>query len=448
MERKSPSSTSRLEKLRRLKNDPVAFAETILGFKPFPYQEKWLRDPAKRLIACCGRQIGKSTTAAVKLIHFAVTNPKTTSIIVSATLRQSIETFDKVLSFVLNTVLKKSVTYRTRTRIHFSNGSRIICLPCGRYGSSLRGLTVHFAVLDEAAFMPEDVIANVVFPMLATTNGTLWMLTTPWSKDHITYRAFMDTRNWSVYHLPSEVNPLITRQFLEEQRVLVGEERFRLEYLAEFVDDAKAYFPMTLLRKNIHICDEQPCQYCDTYNNPEKISGLRQEAFAGYDPGGRESYAAIVIVTRVTGYQGIQVRSVIQEKAGSDEKFYTNFTVKLADLHKTLRFKKVCVDATGLGGPILEHMRELGLPAEGLKLTQPVKEELASRLKIALEQNQVELPNDLSLLNSLNCIEYERTRAGGFQFTHRQGTYDDAGWALMLALKAASETIVGETIIA
>lgn len=436
------------QQLKKIRDDPVIFAKHILNFEPFDYQQKWLRDNSRRVMACCGRQVGKSTISAIKLIHFAITHPKSTSIIVSATLRQSMETFDKVLGFVLDSPLRHSILYKSRTKVVFKNRARVICLPCGRYGYSLRGLTVHFAVLDEAAFMPEDVISNVVFPMLATTNGSLWMLTTPWSKDHITYRAFMDVKGWSVYHLPSKTSPLVKKEFLDEQFRLIGEERFRMEYLAEFVDDARAYFPMTLLRKCIHICDELPCEFCKVYNDLQNNVNYCKTLFAGYDPGGRDSYAAVIVLDK----QGerFAVRACIQEKietTGEDPRFYTRFTLKISDMHKSLRFAKVGVDQTGLGGPILEHMIELDLPVKGFKLTNPVKEDLASRAKIILEQIKIDLPNDLALLNSLNCIEFERTRAGGFTFSHRSGTYDDLGWALMIALRVAAEYREGGGIV-
>src|SRR3990170_8299181 len=97
-------------KLKLIKEDPVVFAKYVLGFHPLPYQEDILRNDSERLIAICGRQIGKSTTAAVKLIHFAATHPKTTSIIVSATLRQSMETFSKVRVLIESSIVGRSIT--------------------------------------------------------------------------------------------------------------------------------------------------------------------------------------------------------------------------------------------------------------------------------------------------------------------------------------------------
>ena len=74
--------------------------------------------------------------------------------------------------------MAKSVSKSTRTMIELKNGSKIIALPCGPDGATLRGYTADLVVMDEAAFMPEDMIASVIFPMLATTNGTAIMLST------------------------------------------------------------------------------------------------------------------------------------------------------------------------------------------------------------------------------------------------------------------------------
>jgi reverse gyrase len=117
--------------------DPVTFARKILKFEPFSYQVQLLRDQNKRIVVCAGRQVGKSTTIAAKAIHFAVTNPRTTTLIVSPTLRQSMLMFDKILDFLENSPLRRSVRYKSRTRIRFSNGSWVVALPCGRYGHTL-----------------------------------------------------------------------------------------------------------------------------------------------------------------------------------------------------------------------------------------------------------------------------------------------------------------------
>jgi len=323
--------------------------------------------------------------------------------------------FEKILQFNDNSVLRKSVAYRSRTRIKLSNGSWIIALPSGHSGATLRGFKADLIILDEAAFIKEEIIASVVFPMLATTDGYCWMLSTPWDKEHIFYKAFTNP-SWSVYHLPSSVNPMVSSKFLQEQKDLVGEERFSREYLAEFVDDSNAYFPMTLVRSCIS----------------DEIPSVDGELFAGYDPGGKRSYAAFVIVRR------IDEKLYMVYKKCEKGKSYAEFNVELADLYKKNMFGML-VDETGLGNPIVEHLKELGMDVNGIQLTNKRKEELLSNLKILMETKKIAIPYDEELFNALNAIEYKRTRVGNFIFEKRQHTHDDLAYALALACLAARE---------
>lgn len=232
----------------QLKEDPVVFARDVLDFKAFDYQQDLLYDVSKRICACMGRQTGKSSTIAAKALHFASTGNKRTILIVSATLRQSMLMFQKINRFIDSGELLGALEHRTMTKVVFANGSSITALPCGNDGGTLRGYTANVVIIDEASFMPEDVIMNVLMPMIATTKGYCWMLSTPWDRNHVFYRIFNDAR-WSRYHLPSSMNPLIDQEFLNEQKELIGKERFAMEYLAEFIDDSRSYFPVSLIMK-------------------------------------------------------------------------------------------------------------------------------------------------------------------------------------------------------
>lgn len=412
--------------------DPIFFSYKILNFVPFEYQEKLLMDDSKRICACMGRQTGKSTTISAKAIHFAMVNPNTNTLIVSATLRQSMLMFDKILSFVYTSKsVRQSISYRSRTRIQLKNGSWIIALPCGRTGATLRGHTANLVILDEAAFIPEEVINNVVLPMLATTKGSCWMLSTPYDRGHVFYKAFNNT-SWSVYHLPSSVNPLISREFLEEQKKLIGETNYRQEYEAQFVDDVNAYFPMTLIRPCI---DPELPELYET-----KI--YQEQTYAGYDPGGKQDPAALIVVTK--NRDGYFVRYA-ETWLNQD---YTTTDFAVIDICKAMHVEKLFVDQTGLGSPIVEHLNEIYQKekVEGIFLTQKRKEELLLNLKLLFEQKLISIPNDRTILANLNCITFERSHTGNYYFKHSQGTHDDLAFALALAVWVARSNEEGVVI--
>jgi phage FluMu gp28-like protein len=192
--------------------DAVTFAKDYLGFRPFKYQEEFLRDQSPLNAACCGRQVGKTTLAAIKALHFALARNGVRILIVSAGLRQSMILFDKILEMSEAALPARLLTsYRTRTRIRFANGSEIVALPCGRDGSTLRGFTSDMVILDEANFIPRIVIESVVRPTMITRPAArLIMISTPWMRDHPFYEALSKPElGFKTYTWPTSINPLV-----------------------------------------------------------------------------------------------------------------------------------------------------------------------------------------------------------------------------------------------
>ncbi len=75
------------------------WAQLCLGFHPDPLQTQVLDSPQHRLILLCARQFGKSTLAAIKALHFALSHPRATILCVSPTLRRSAEWLRLVKDF-------------------------------------------------------------------------------------------------------------------------------------------------------------------------------------------------------------------------------------------------------------------------------------------------------------------------------------------------------------
>ena len=67
------------------------------GMEPDPWQRDLLSSPAARLLVLCTRQAGKSETAAALALHTALFQPGSLTLLVSPSLRRSVELFRKVL---------------------------------------------------------------------------------------------------------------------------------------------------------------------------------------------------------------------------------------------------------------------------------------------------------------------------------------------------------------
>src|SRR3989304_811717 len=280
------------EALKQLAENPSFFAQLVLDFKPFTYQEKLLNDPAKRIIACMGRQTGKTTTIATKAIHYAYAHKNTTTLIISPSLRQSMIMFDKILSLThQNQIIRKSITRKTRTIIQLTTGSQIIALPCSEH--LLRGYTANIAICDEASFIPENIITEILYPMLSTTNGTAILLSAPWNKNHFFYKAFLNP-NYSTHKIRSSENPLIPTAFLQEMQQNMTTEAYKREYLAEFTEAASSYFPQELIRQCIEHAQRIALEPYATLEQPIP----KAEYYAGLDLGKLQDHSALAIIQK------------------------------------------------------------------------------------------------------------------------------------------------------
>ena len=421
-----------------LPRDPVEFARRILRFDPLPYQEKLLRDGSKRIAVRMSRQAGKTTTIAARAIWFAATHPRTLTLIVAPSLRQSMIMSDKIEEFLFSIpedLRRKIVAKIQRTVIRFRNGSKIVALP--NSPQRLRGYTAHQVICDEAAFFRDDelVFYNVLYPMLSTTDGTLIVSSTPWGKDSVFYRMFQSdqfSKHVVTWREPVECG-LIKRDFIEEMRKIYPLERFQREYEAAFVEDAKAYFPQDL----ITTCIDPDLEYLDF---EERAEG---RFVVGVDFGKKVDHSAVAVVRVEEGR-----KSLVHMRQFKLEEPYASVIGYIKTIcGRYNSVVKVLADQTGVGEYIVEDMVRAGIPAvEGVVLTAPKKAEILSYLKQQMQNGVVRLPYDPDLIAEINCEEFELTKDGNVKFGHPEGTHDDRLWALALAVYALREA--GPVVVA
>lgn len=380
------------EALTKLAENPTLFAEHLLNFKPFPYQQQLLNDKNKRIIACMARQTGKTTTIATKAIHYAYTHPNTTTLIISPSLRQSIIMFDKILAFTTqNQLLAKSITRKIRTIIQLTNKSQIIALPCSE--NLLRGYTAQLTICDEAAFIPEKTITQIIFPMLSTTNGTAIFLSTPWDKNHFFYKAFLNP-NYSIHKIKSADCPLIKPEFLNEMQQNMTREAYLMEYEAEFVEALNSYFPQYLIRKCVESAQKLGLELC---TNLER-DFPKGDYYAGVDFGKLQDHSVLSVIKAEDN-----IIKLLYIHELPLETPYNQVIGHLTRANEKFHFQKVHVDQTGVGEPILEEIRSQDMNCvEGLKFTAETKEELLSGLKILMEQERLAIPYYRRLCEQIN----------------------------------------------
>jgi len=124
---------------------------------------------------------------------------------------------------------------------------RIIALPGGNEGKTVRGYAaVRLALVDEAARC-EDGLFAVVRPMLGTSDGSLIMLSTPFGKRGEFHRAWTEGEGWTGVRIPASACPRLSKEFLAEELRELGAMRFSEEYELAFNEPDESMFPTAII---------------------------------------------------------------------------------------------------------------------------------------------------------------------------------------------------------
>jgi phage FluMu gp28-like protein len=116
---------------------------------------------------------------------------------------------------------------------------------------TIRGFSgTNLLVIDEAARVSEEMY-EALRPVLATTGGALWAMSTPNGKEGFFYREWTGSGPWTRIEVPAAECPRISEQFLEEERRTLGDEAFRQEYCCEFLSGEGALFDEAIVRSKI-----------------------------------------------------------------------------------------------------------------------------------------------------------------------------------------------------
>lgn len=213
--------------------DRVAFARG-LGLEPDHWQQEALGCDHPRQLYNCSRQSGKSTIVAIKSLHRAVYYPNSLVLLLSPSLRQSLELFKKVTQFYQRMAVLAPAQSESAMKLELKNGSRIVSLPGSE--QTTRGYSkVDLLIIDEAARV-EDELYFTVRPMLAVSRGQLIAVSTPFGARGWWWSAWESKEDWKRFRVTAEDCPRISRTFLAEEEKNLGPWWFRQEYFCEFMD--------------------------------------------------------------------------------------------------------------------------------------------------------------------------------------------------------------------
>jgi hypothetical protein len=213
-------------------------------------QERVLRTTSKRGILNCSRQWGKSTITAAKAVHQAYHTAESLTVVVSPSGRQSGEFLRKATKFARMLGIRPKGDGDNEISLELPNGSRIVGLPGTE--ATVRGFSaVSLLLVDEAARCSDELYL-AIRPMLAVSDGTLWLMSTPFGKRGFFYETWANGGpEWERFRAPATECARIRKGVLDEERATMGERWFRQEYLCEFEDMVSGVFARELVESAI-----------------------------------------------------------------------------------------------------------------------------------------------------------------------------------------------------
>lgn len=222
-------------------------------------------DPHRFRVVVAGRRWGKTQVSKISLIKAAANKRSQLVWYVAPTYQMARDIMWDDLKLSLPKAWVKKIN-DTRMTIYLVNGSKIHLKGADK-PDSLRGVGLHFVVIDEAQDIKEETWEEVLMPTLATTNGKAIFIGTPKSYNWLYHRYMLGQRGpmvkdhrgrltpneWMSWQFPTISSPFIPRKEIEARRRDMDPRSFRQEFEASFETmSGRVYYPFD---RNEHVED-------------------------------------------------------------------------------------------------------------------------------------------------------------------------------------------------
>jgi len=417
--------------LKQLKNDPVYFSEKILGLRLHNAQKKIISCPDRFISVRASRRFGKSFIFSALAAWAACCNSNYRVVCVSRSQRQSSEMFQKIKSMIMNSPLANSVTRSTMTRLEFSNSSLVESLPGSSY-DSLRGITANLVLIDEAAFVV-DQLFDVIRPIILTTKGRLILISTPNFSSGEFFRSCQPDSEFTKFHFTHDDirfpdgSTLVDQEDLDREMIAcggAGSPKYMREFRAEFSQAEGAFFDLVAVEDALK------------ETTPKLKFGLEGRKYViGADLAQKQDFTVFIIMD-VTNKKNLQIVNTVRFNGKSTDEI-------LHELYKEVRafnVNNILIDEAGIGRSMIEHLKVMfpHIRWIGFNFNTKSKIELMNDLNVALCSRILSIPDDDVIRDELVSFYYEENpntkniKMGGIGSHH-----DDYPIAIALALRAS-----------
>jgi phage FluMu gp28-like protein len=334
---------------------------------------------------------------------------------------QAHKDFQDIIKFIPEKyILKISARWLTITLM---NGSTIN-MKSAENLDGLRGFTLDWVIIDEAAYCSEEVW-KIIQPELAIRKGRAWIISSPWTKGWLfdLYRMEeIDPKRYKSYHFISTDSPFYDQEEAESYRQTHTELEYRTELMAEFLDGGAVF------------------------NNLERIMvSTPSEPIPGH------SYIAGSDIASANDFTVIKIFDVADRREVHHVRLGDRSwsSIKTTIYMTCMRYNRATlfIDQTGVGASVVEDLRQMtrgyeSSSAQGYLnivpfiFTSKSKPELMANYMLAMENMTIRLLPDQITKKEHESLEMKKSEGatGYIRYAAPKGRHDDCVMSSALAV--------------
>lgn len=255
-------SEDQLKEYKKCRKDPVYFIENyvkvvsldkgVVPMKLYPYQKRLIKafHNNRFVLSKLFRQAGKSSVTAAYVLWYVNFNANKSAAILANKAAIAREIFSRV-QFMFEELpvwLKKGVKEWNKTSFTLENDTTCFCAASSP--SSIRGKSISLLVLDEFAFLSQnlaDEFIASVFPTISSGETTkMIIVSTPHGMNHF-YKMWSEAEQGinGFVAVPGDwkEHPDRTQKWADDMRAKLGEVKYNQEILCTFIGSSNSLIP-------------------------------------------------------------------------------------------------------------------------------------------------------------------------------------------------------------
>ncbi|NDB82728.1 MAG: terminase [Alphaproteobacteria bacterium] len=453
-----------IREIQRCILDPIYFIENycyivnldhgLVKFKLYECQKEKVNTILnnRRVILMEGRQQGKTITSAACILWYTLfQESKTVAILANkaAAAREVLSRY-QLMYENLPIWMQSGILEWNKGSVELENGSKIFC--AATTSSGIRGKSVNWLYIDEAAIIPNNVAEEFftsVYPTISSGQTTKILLTsTPLGYNHF-WKFWNDAEQnlngFVSMFIPYHRIPGRDEKWLAEQRATLGELKFNQEVLCEFLGSSNTLINATTLKQ---LSSKRPIfskDGLDLYEEPSKNKTYMLVADVSRGVGGDYSAFSIIDVsqapyTMVGKYRNNTISPILYSTVVYNAaKTYNNAYVlvevndvgqQVADIIRSEHeYENLLYVGSGKKGQFLSGGFTSAMP--GVKTSTLVKRIGCASLKALMESKKLLIHDADTISEFSTFVEVRNT------FKADEGYHDDLVMTLVLFAWAA-----------